>query len=342
MPAVVPVLPPPPPPLPPPPPPHPDIAPTVHSSASIARVIGQRRRFDGNRNSNRQASVAPPPRAKGDAPREGILSAPLVAAVVLMLSVAWPGAPDATVTGLVAPKLSVGTSCAPVGLAVIDANRLTLPVKPFAPPTVMTSVPLAPGFSVTVAAAGLSVISGGAPTVRAIVVDSVRLPAVPVIVTVAVPIAAELLAVSVSTLEAVAGFVPKLAVTPVGSPVAESVTPLENPFAPVTLMVSVALAPWITERVPAVAASVKLGAAVTVTDTVVEAVRPPDVPVIVTVVVPVAAVLLAVSVSTLGPVAGFVPKLAVTPVGSPVAASMTLPVNPFKPLTLTVSVAVAP
>ncbi len=259
-----------------------------------------------------------------------------------MVSVACAVPPAVTVTGLVEPKLSVGGSCAPCGLDAIDADSVTLPVKPFVPPTVMASAPLAPGLTVTVAAAGDSEIPGGAPTVSAIVVDSVRLPEVPAIVTVAAPVAAVLLAVSVRTLDAVAGFVAKLAVTPAGRPVVESVTLPENPFAPTTSMVSVALAPSVTERVPAVGESVKLGAAVTITETVVEPVKLPDVPVIVTVEVPGAAVLLAVSVNTLDAVAGLVAKLAVTPLGRPVAASVTLPVKPFAPVTSTVSVALAP
>jgi hypothetical protein len=45
--------------------------------------------------------------------------------------------------------------------------------------------------------------------------------------------------------------------------------------------------------------------------------------------VPDAAVLLAVSVTTLVVVAGFTLKAAVTPVGNPEAARVTLPENPF-------------
>jgi len=43
---------------------------------------------------------------------------------------------------------------------------------------------------------------------------------------------------------------------------------------------------------------------------------------------PVVAVLLAVSVSTLVPVVGLVPNAAVTPLGRPDAAKVTLPLNP--------------
>lgn len=54
----------------------------------------------------------------------------------------------------------------------------------------------------------------------------------------------------------------------------------------------------------------------------------PDVPVMVTVEVPVVAVALAVNVTLLVDVVGFVPKLAVTPDGRPEADRLTLPVKP--------------
>jgi len=57
--------------------------------------------------------------------------------------------------------------------------------------------------------------------------------------------------------------------------------------------------------------------------------REPDTPVIVTVLVPVVAELLAVSVSVLVPVAGFGLNVAVTPLPSPLADSVTLPAKPL-------------
>jgi len=72
---------------------------------------------------------------------------------------------------------------------------------------------------------------------------------------------------------------------------------------------------------------------------VVEAVVQPEVPVMVTVAGPIVAAPLAVNVSTLLVVAGFVPNDAVTPLGRPVAASFTLPVNPPMPGIEMVSVA---
>jgi hypothetical protein len=64
--------------------------------------------------------------------------------------------------------------------------------------------------------------------------------------------------------------------------------------------------------------------------------------VIVTVEVPVVAVALAVSVSTLFEVVGLVPKLAVTPAGRPDADRVTLPVNPLVGFTVMVLVPLLP
>jgi len=62
----------------------------------------------------------------------------------------------------------------------------------------------------------------------------------------------------------------------------------------------------------------------------------------VTVAVPVVAVALAVNVSTLVPVVGLVPNVAVTPLGRPDAASVTLPVNPFTSCTVMVLLPLPP
>jgi hypothetical protein len=102
--------------------------------------------------------------------------------------------------------------------------------------------------------------------VSAIVVLAVRLPEVPVMVTVDVPAVAELLAVSVRTLDAVVGLVPNKAVTPLGKPDAARVTLPMNPFRSATVTVSVPLLPCVTDKLDAERESVKLAAgAVTVT-----------------------------------------------------------------------------
>jgi len=84
----------------------------------------------------------------------------------------------------------------------------------------------------------------GGLTVRAIVVDAVSVPEVPLMVTVTgPPIVAVVLAVRVSTLEPVVGLVAKPAVTPLGRPLRARVTAPVKPFAPVTVIVSVLLLP---------------------------------------------------------------------------------------------------
>ena len=89
-------------------------------------------------------------------------------------------------------------------------------------------------------------------------------------------------------------------------------------------------------------AIVKFGAGVTVKASVVVCLRLPDVPVIVTVAVPVVAVRLAVRVSLLVPVAGLGLNAAVTPVGNPDAANVTLPLNPPNGVIVTVLEPLAP
>jgi len=75
------------------------------------------------------------------------------------------------------------------------------------------------------------------------VVVCVKLPDVPVTVTVAAPVVAVPFAVSVKMLEEVAGFVPNVAVTPFGTPVADKVTLLVKPFDGVMAMVLVPALP---------------------------------------------------------------------------------------------------
>ena len=89
--------------------------------------------------------------------------------------------------------------------------------------------------------------------------------------------------------------------------------------------------------------SVKLPVPVTASvKVVVTGVSVPEVPVTVIVKAPVVAVALAVSVSTLDPVVGFVPNAEVTPLGTPDAARVTLPVNPLRSVTVMVSVPLWP
>jgi hypothetical protein len=100
--------------------------------------------------------------------------------------------------------------------------------------------------------------------VNARAVLAVRPPEVPVMVTVDVPTGAELLAASVTTLNAVVGLVPNEAVTPVGRPEAARVTFPLNPFSAATVTVPVPLLPAFTDKLDGDDESVKLVAPVTV------------------------------------------------------------------------------
>lgn len=95
--------------------------------------------------------------------------------------------------------------------------------------------------------------------VSAIVVVALRLPLVPVIVTVVVPVVAVLDAVKVRVLEVVVEAGLKLAVTPVGNALVVNATVPLNPFTGVTLMVLLPLVPWFTVSTAGLAARVKLG-----------------------------------------------------------------------------------
>ena len=81
----------------------------------------------------------------------GRTRAALVAAVVVIVSVAVPAVVPVMLTGLVEPKLKVGGYWAPVGLEVTAAVSVTLPVKPPAGVTVTVELfeVVAPGVSET-------------------------------------------------------------------------------------------------------------------------------------------------------------------------------------------------
>ena len=158
----------------------------------------------------------------------------------------------------------VGLKDAVTPLGRPDADRLTLPLKPFCGVIVIVLVPLAPWVILRLLGDAERVKFGGAVTMRLIVVVFVKLPEVPVIVTVTVPIVAVLLAVSVKVLAVVAGFGLKDEVTPLGRPDADRLTLPLKPFCGVTVIVLVPLAPCAMLRLLGDAERVKFGAAVTV------------------------------------------------------------------------------
>jgi hypothetical protein len=169
-------------------------------------------------------------------------------------------------------------------------------------------------------------------TVRLIEVVRVRPPPVPVTVTVAGPRVAVADAAKVSALlvpVAEAGL--KLAVTPLGSPLALNATAPVKPPLLAIVIAPVPLAPRLTVRLEGFGESEKSGVCgwATLRLIVVVRVRPPPVPVTVTTAVPRVAVAEAAKVNVLlVPVAEAGLKLAVTPLGSPLALNATAPVKP--------------
>jgi hypothetical protein len=99
-------------------------------------------------------------------------------------------------------------------------------------------------------------------TVRPTVVVWVRLPEVPVMVTVDVPVAAVLLAVSVNMLVPVALEGLKDAVTPLGNPEADKLTLPLKPFSGLTVMLLLPVEPCATVRLPGETDKLKSGAAI--------------------------------------------------------------------------------
>jgi hypothetical protein len=128
----------------------------------------------------------------------------------------------------------------------------------------------------------------------------------------------------------VTGLVENAAVTPLGNPVALSVVADAKLPELVIVIVLLPLLPGATVSELGDAPIVKFGveAAFTVRARVVVETKLPDVPVIVTVAVPVVAELLAVNVSVLVPAVLVGLNTAVTPEGNPDAARLTVPVNP--------------
>ena len=142
------------------------------------------------------------------------------------------------------------------------------------------------------------------------------------------PIAALPVALNVSTLDCVVGFVEYETVTPLGRPDTDKVTLPVNPAAGLTVIVLEAVVVCLRATLLGEAESEKPGGLM-VRYSVLVAVKLPDVPVMVIVGVPGAAALVVESVNVLLPVVGFGENDAVTPLGNPEAAKVTAPVNPY-------------
>ena len=110
-----------------------------------------------------------------------------------------------------------------------DMARFTLPLNPFCETTEIVDVSEPPGTKVKASGASARV-KVTASTVKAMDAVAMMLPEVPVIVTVAGPGVAELLAVSVSKTVPVEGLGLKEAVTPLGRPDAVKLMLPLNPY----------------------------------------------------------------------------------------------------------------
>jgi hypothetical protein len=144
----------------------------------------------------------------------------------------------------------VGLKEAVTPLGRPEADKVTLPLKPFCGVTVMVLAPLAPWVSAKLLgdAESVKLGTGSGFTVREMVVEFVKLPEVPVMITVTVPVAAVPLAVSVNVLVLVVLVGLKEAVTPLGRPEADKLTLPLKPFCGVTVMVLAPLAPWVSVK----------------------------------------------------------------------------------------------
>jgi hypothetical protein len=214
------------------------IAPIEVSTTSSPSIAGQLRLLPGTQKNSSSARAAPP--AEGQSSFLVRFSA-VVAAVVYTVSVA-----DSEVAPLkvndVGERLQVAGSTADCGSTM--QLRLIVPVNPLDGVTLIVAVfpDVAPGLIVS--ADPLNVKPGGVVTVTATVVNAVRLPEVPLMVTATGPAAAAPLA-AVSVRTCVPGLAPlaKLAVTQLGRPDAVSATFPTNPPRSVTEIVLVTLLP---------------------------------------------------------------------------------------------------
>ncbi len=116
------------------------------------------------------------------------------------------------------PAVLLGLNDAVTPLGRPDADKLTLPLKPFCGVTVMVLAPLVPCASLKLFGDAEKAKSAGGFTVRETVVVLVKLPDVPVTVSATVPVVAVLLAVRVKVLVLAVLLGLNDAVTPLGRP----------------------------------------------------------------------------------------------------------------------------
>jgi hypothetical protein len=157
-----------------------DAAAMVETTSRLRNVCHLRRR-SGRQKKSSDASVAPPPKA--NICLIGLWSAAVDPAVVLTVSVAVTAVP-AMAAGAVAEQ--VGASTESDGLAVTAHVSVTMPVNPPLGVMVMIEVPVAPGDAMLIGPLLIVkvVASTGATTVIATLIDSAKVPELPVTVAV--------------------------------------------------------------------------------------------------------------------------------------------------------------
>jgi hypothetical protein len=134
-----------------------------HATALTARIarrpidpsMARHARLRGTQNSNTQARTAPPNAILRRPGKAGRASIALPAAMVVTVRVAVAALEPVICTALVDPKLSVGMSCEPAGLAVMLPESATAPVNPPLGVTVMVDAFPVTAPAVTVTAAPL-------------------------------------------------------------------------------------------------------------------------------------------------------------------------------------------
>jgi len=268
------------------PPPQPTIAPVNMATAITANTAGIRRRRFGRRKKKRDAKAMLPPTVRLRGRR--FSSAATVLAVLFTVSVAMTAVVPVMDGGVVTEQ--VGSSVAPVGVAVTAQLSATAPINPPLGVTVIVDVTGVPGVTFVIATP-LSAKLGVAVTLFTVtetLVPCVMAPDVPFTLTVYVPAPVSAAVVTVSV--AVTAFVPVIAGGAETEQVGGSFNVLAatehvratapvNPLLGVTVMVEVPVVPGV-EIVMDVLVSAKPGTAGTLTTTgiLTLAVRLPAVP----------------------------------------------------------------
>ena len=249
-----------------------------------------------------------------------------------------------------APARAAGENVAVTPAGRLLADRLTAELND--PTLAIVTLSEVLDFLATPAEAVLwySVKSGGGETVNISETLLVTPPPMAVIVMGYLPATVLGSALNVSALAPAPGAVTvpgeKLAVIPVGAPLALNATSELNPFATLRLTLTAAVAPNSTVDVVTPDFSVNVGGSVTVSANGTDLVTLPPTALMVMARVPVAAVGDALNVSTVDPEPGAPrlgeEKLAVTPAAMPVALNVTAELKAASPAIVRVTAAVAP